>query len=75
MLDVLEVVDSPVESQNMLPHETNRDRKSLLKIVETGLTDFRNRMVRFCGTDDRGSTGLGRVPFPTAKRHLDGEVA
>jgi hypothetical protein len=32
----------------LLPHEMNRDHKPLPKIVETGLSGFRNRMVQFC---------------------------
>jgi hypothetical protein len=33
----------------------NKDRKPLLEIVETELSDFRNRMVRFC--QDRRQSG------------------
>jgi hypothetical protein len=34
----------------------NRDQKPLLKTVKTGLSSFRNRMVRFCR--DRQQSGV-----------------
>jgi hypothetical protein len=33
---------------NVFAHETNRDWKPLLKVVETGLSSLINQMVRFC---------------------------
>jgi hypothetical protein len=32
----------------LLPHKMNRDRKSLLKTIETERSDLANRTVRFC---------------------------
>jgi hypothetical protein len=38
-----------------LPHESNRNRKLLFKTGKIGLSDFRNRTLRFCR--DRQQSG------------------
>jgi hypothetical protein len=48
MLDMHEVVDSPVELPNLLPHEMNKSRKLLFETVESGYSGLSNRRVRFC---------------------------
>jgi hypothetical protein len=47
MLDVLEVVDSPLELQNVLRYESDRSGKLLFETGKTKLFGLANRMVRF----------------------------
>jgi hypothetical protein len=44
---------------NVLSHETNRDRRPQLEIVETGLSGLRNRMVRFYRDQRQSGTPPG----------------
>jgi hypothetical protein len=72
MLDVLEVVNSPAESQKCVAHETNKSQKLLLKTGQTGYSGLANQMVRFhrvCAAI-RDTIGSGEGVLLPAKWHL-----
>jgi hypothetical protein len=66
MLDVHEVIDSPVESPNVLAHGSNKSWKLLLKIVKSDTPIWQTGGLGFIGSDSSQAHRQLRIGHPSS---------